>query len=64
MKKWEKLEKYAPQLLYVAATLNFVASTIASIAGKPAGTSLGIGSICLCLALFHTERTRKNKESK
>ena len=58
------MKKYIPQLFYVAATLNFIASTIASIAGNPAGTSLGIGSICLCLGLFYSEKLKKDKESK
>ena len=58
------MKKHIPQLLYVAATLNFIASIIASIAGKSSGTSLSIGSLCLCLALFYSEKLKKDNESK
>ena len=58
----EKFKKYIPQLFYLAATLNFIASTIAAIAGKASGTTLGIGSLCLCLGLFYSEKAKKNKE--
>ena len=58
----EKFKKYIPQLLYLAATLNFIASTIAAFSGKASGASLGIGSLCLCLGLFYSEKTKKNKE--
>ena len=58
----EKFKKYIPQLFYLAATLNFIASTIASISGNASGTSLGIGSLCLCLGLFYSEKAKKNKE--
>ena len=57
-----KFKKYIPQLLYLAATLNFIASTIAAIFGKASGTTLGIGSLCLCLGLFYSEKAKKNKE--
>ena len=58
----EKFKKNIPQLFYLAATLNFIASTIAAISGKASGTSLGIGSLCLCLGLFYSEKAKKNKE--
>ena len=58
----KKMKKYIPQLFYLAATLNFIASTIAAILGKASGTSLGIGSLCLCLGLFYSEKAKKNKE--
>jgi 1,4-dihydroxy-2-naphthoate octaprenyltransferase len=58
----EKFKKYIPQLFYLAAILNFIASTIAAIFGKASGTSLGIGSLCLCLGLFYSEKAKKNKE--
>ena len=58
----KKFHKYVPQLFYLAATLNFIASTIASISGKASGTSLGIGSLCLCLGLFYSEKSKKNKD--
>ena len=58
----KKFHKYVPQLFYLAATLNFIASTIAAIFGNASGTSLGIGSLCLCLGLFYSEKAKKNKE--
>ena len=58
----EKFKKYIPQLFYLAATLNFIASTIAAISGKASGTSLGIGSLCLCLGLFYSEKSKKDKK--
>ena len=58
----KNFKKYIPQLFYLAATLNFIASTIAAILGKASGTSLGIGSLCLCLGLFYSEKTKNNKE--
>ena len=58
----KKFHKYVPQLCYVAASLNFIASTIAAISGKASGISLGIGSLCLCLGLFYSEKAKKNKE--
>ena len=58
----KKMKKYIPQLFYLAATLNFIASTIAAILGNASGTSLGIGSLCLCLGLFYSEKAKKNKE--
>ena len=58
----KKFKKYIPQILYLAATLNFIASTIAAISGNASGTSLGIGSLCLCLGLFYSENAKKNKE--
>ena len=58
----EKLKKYIPQLCYVAATLNFIASTIAAVSEKPSGTSLGIGSLCLCLGLLYSEKSKKDKD--
>ena len=58
----KKFKKYIPQLLYLAAALNFIASTIAAISGKASGISLGIGSLCLCLGLFYSEKAKKNKE--
>ena len=58
----KNFKKYIPQLFYLAATLNFIASTIAAILGKASGTSLGIGSLCLCLGLFYSEKAKKNKE--
>jgi hypothetical protein len=58
----EKFKKYIPQLLYLAATLNFIASTIAALAGKASGTTVGIGSPCLCLGLFYSEKAKKNKD--
>ena len=58
----KKMKKYIPQLFYLAATLNFIASTIAAISGNNSGISLGIGSLCLCLGLFYSEKTKKNKD--
>ena len=58
----KKFKKYIPQLLYLAAALNFIGSTIAAITGNHSGISLGIGSLCLCLAVFCSEKAKKNKE--
>ena len=58
----EKLKKHIPLLCYVAATLNFIASTISALSGKSSGTSLGIGSLCLCLGLLYSEKTRNSKD--
>ena len=58
----KKFKKYIPQMFYLAATLNFIASTIAAISGNASNTSLGIGSLCLCLGLFYSEKDKKNKE--
>ena len=58
----KKFHKYVPQLFYLAATLNFIASTIAAISGNASGISLGIGSLCLCLGMFYSERDKKNKK--
>ena len=58
----KKFKKYIPQIFYLAATLNFIASTIAAISGKASGTTLGIGSLCLCLGLFYSEKSKKDKE--
>ena len=58
----EKFKKYIPQLFYLAATLNFIASTIAAILGNASGTSLGIGSLCLCLGLFYSEKAKKKND--
>lgn len=58
----EKFKKYIPQLFYVAATLNFIASILASINGNNSGPALGIGGLCLVLAVFTSERNKKDKD--
>ena len=57
-----KFKKYIPQLLYVAATLNFIASILASINGNHSGTALGIGGLCLVLGTFYSERAKKKND--
>ena len=58
----KKFHKYVPQLFYVAATLNFIASIIASFSGNHATGALGLGGLCLVLGSFYSEKAKKNKE--
>lgn len=59
----KNLKKFIPQLCYVAASVNFIASTIASITRKPSGTLLSIGALFLCLGVMYSERAKKNQEN-
>ena len=58
----KKFHKYVPQLFYVAATLNFIASILASINGNNSGPALGIGGLCLVLGTFYSERAKKKND--
>ena len=58
----EKFKKYIPQLLYLAATLNFIASIIAAFSGNHATGALGLGGLCLVLGSFYSERAKKKND--
>ena len=58
----EKFKKYIPQLFYVAATLNFIASIIAAFSGNHATGALGLGGLCLVLGSFYSERAKKKND--
>ena len=58
----KKFKKYIPQLFYLAATLNFIASTIAAFSGNHATGALGLGGLCLVLGSFYSERAKKKND--
>jgi hypothetical protein len=58
----EKFKKYIPQLCYVAASLNFIASTIAAISGNDSGICLSLGGLFLLLGTFYSERAKKKND--
>ena len=58
----EKFKKYIPQLFYLAATLNFIASIIAAFSGNHATGALGLGGLFLILASFYSERAKKKND--
>ena len=58
----EKFKKYIPQLFYLAATLNFIASIIAAFNGNHATGALGLGGLCLVLGSFYSERAKKKND--
>ena len=58
----EKFKKYIPQLFYLAAALNFIASILAAFSGNHATGALGLGGLCLVLGSFYSEKAKKNKE--
>ena len=58
----EKFKKYIPQLFYLAATLNFIASIIAAFSGNHATGALGLGGLCLVLGTFYSERAKKKND--
>ena len=58
----KKFHKYVPQLFYVAATLNFIASIIAAFSGNHAPGALGLGGLCLVLGTFYSERAKKKND--
>ena len=58
----EKFKKYIPQLFYLAATLNFIASIIAAVSGNHATGALGLGGLCLVLASSYSERAKKKND--
>ena len=58
----KKFHKYVPQLFYVAATLNFIASIIAAFSGNHATGALGLGGLFLVLGSFYSERAKKKND--
>ena len=58
----EKFKKNIPQLFYLAATLNFIASIIAAFSGNHATGALGLGGLCLVLGSFYSERAKKKND--
>ena len=58
----KKFTKIIPQLFYVAAALNFIASILCAINGKHDNLHLAIGGLCLVLGAFYSERAKKNKD--
>ena len=58
----KKFHKYVPQLCYVAAAVNFIASIIAAFSGNHATGALGLGGLCLILGSFYSERAKKKND--
>ena len=58
----KKFHKSVPQLFYVAAALNFIASIIAALSGHHATGALGLGGLCLVLGSFYSERAKKKND--
>ena len=58
----KNFHKYVPQLFYVAAALNFIASIIAAFSGNHATGALGLGGLCLVLGSFYSERAKKKND--
>ena len=58
----KKFHEYVPQLFYVAAALNFIASIIAAFSGNHATGALGLGGLCLVLGSFYSERAKKKND--
>ncbi len=57
----KKFHKYVPQLCYVAAAVNFIASIIAAFSGNHATGALGLGGLFLVLGSLYSERAKKNQ---
>ena len=58
----KKFHKYVPQLCYVAAAVNFIASIIAAFSGNHAIGALGLGGLFLVLGFFYSERAKKKND--
>ena len=58
----KKFHKYVPQLCYVAAAVNFIASIIATFSGNHATGALGLGGLFLVLGSFYSERAKKKND--
>ena len=58
----KNFHKYVPQLFYVAAALNFIASIIAAFSGNHATGALGLGGLLLILGSFYSERAKKKND--
>ena len=58
----KKFHKYVPQLFYVAAAVNFIASIIANFSGNHDTGALGLGGLCLVLGSFYSERAKKKND--
>ena len=59
----KKFHKYVPQLCYVAAILNFIASIIANFSGNHVPVALGLGGLFLILGAFYSERAKKKNDN-